>query len=201
MHQELHCVAFLDELEKVNKKLNLVSYKTREELEIKHLQDSLSLLEVFDLEAGQRVLDIGAGGGFPGVALAIMAPEAEFTLMDSTDKKMKAVEKILKKVGIPNVTTVTGRFETLAYDPAYRESFGMVVARGVAPLPTLLEYAAGFVCVNGLFVAYKSSSYEEELDASQHALNILGMELDGAIDYELHNEMGSRTLLVFLKTK
>ena len=110
MHQELHCVAFLDELEKVNKKLNLVSYKTREELEIKHLQDSLSLLEVFDLEAGQRVLDIGAGGGFPGVALAIMAPEAEFTLMDSTDKKMKAVEKILKKVGIPNVTTVTGRF-------------------------------------------------------------------------------------------
>ena len=100
MHQELQLIAFLDELEKINKKLNLISYKTRDELEIKHLQDSLSLLEAFDLEAGQRLLDIGAGGGFPGVPLAIMAPDAEFVLMDSTDKKMKAVEKIAKKVGI-----------------------------------------------------------------------------------------------------
>src|SRR3989338_7655108 len=114
---------------------------------------------------------------------------------------MKAVEKILEKVGIHNVTTVTGRFETLAHDNAYREAFGMVVARAVAPLPTLLEYAAGFVCVNGLFVAYKSLGYEKELEASQHALDVLGMELDGAIDYELHDEMGSRTLLVFRKTK
>jgi len=201
MHQELQLIAFLDELEKINKKLNLISYKTRDELEIKHLQDSLSLLEAFDLEAGQRLLDIGAGGGFPGVPLAIMAPDAEFVLMDSTDKKMKAVEKIAKKVGIHNVIPVTGRFETLAHEDAYREAFGMVVARAVAPLPTLLEFAAGFVCVHGLFVAYKSAGYEEELKESISAQKELGLEFEGPIDYELHDDMGSRALLIFRKTK
>lgn len=201
MHQELQCIAFLDALEKVNKRLNLVSYKTRKELDIKHLQDSLALLEVFDLEADQRILDLGAGGGFPGIPLAIMAPEAEVVLMDATAKKMKACAMLAEKVGVHNVTAVTGRFETLAHDDAYREAFGMVVARAVAPLPTLLEYAAGFVCVHGVFVAYKSADYAEELEASAQALTTLGLELDGAIDYELHDNMGSRALLVFRKIK
>lgn len=205
MQQELQIMAFLDELEKVNKKLNLISYKTREELQIKHLQDSLALLEIFDLEEGQRILDIGAGGGFPGVPLAIFSPGAEFVLMDSTDKKMKAVAKIIKKVGIDNVSTMSGRCEELGHDDKIRESFGMVVARAMAPLPTLLEYAAPFVCVNGIFVAYKSRDYKEELDESANAQSVLGLVFTGAIDYELSEEdgtlVGERSLLIFTKKK
>lgn len=198
-------MAFLDELEKVNKKLNLISYKTREELQIKHLQDSLALLEIFDLEDGQRILDIGAGGGFPGVPLAIFSPEAEVVLMDSTDKKMKAVAKIIKKAGIENVSTVSGRCEELGHDDKTRESFGMVVARAVAPLPTLLEYASPFVCVNGIFVAYKSRDYQEELAESANAQKVLELTFTGAIDYELSEEdgtlVGERSLLIFTKGK
>jgi 16S rRNA (guanine527-N7)-methyltransferase len=201
MEQELQLIAFLDAFEKKNKKLNLVSYKTREELEIKHLQDSLSLLEIFDLEDGQRVLDIGAGGGFPGLPLAIMAPEAELVLMDSTEKKMKAVANMASDLGVKNLETVTGRFEELGHDDKYREAYGMVVARAVAPLPTLLEFAASFVCVHGFFVAYKSADYHEELKDSINAQKELGLEFEGPIDYELHDDMGKRCLLIFRKTE
>ncbi|KKR25723.1 MAG: 16S rRNA methyltransferase, partial [Candidatus Peregrinibacteria bacterium GW2011_GWE2_39_6] len=156
MHKELKLFAFLTAIEKWNQKLNLVSYKDLNELTIKHLQDSLSLLEIFHLEEGQRILDLGSGGGFPGIPLAIMSPEAEFILLDSIGKKMTALKKISQELDLKNVTTLVGRAETLGHDPEYRESFGLVVARAVAPLPILLEYAAPFVCINGLFVAYKS---------------------------------------------
>lgn len=201
MRQAAQLFQFLDELERWNKRLNLISYRNREELEVKHVQDSLSLLEIFELEKGQRVLDLGTGGGFPGVPLAILSPETEFVLMDSVGKKMAAVQAMVEAVGLKNIQTVAGRFEELAHAAEYREAFGMVVARAVAPLPTLLEYAAGFVCVHGVFVAYKSAQYQEELKASMAAQRLLHLEFEGPIDYELAGGMGSRSLLVFRKTK
>lgn len=201
MHKELQLVVFLDQLEQWNQKLNLISYKDRHELMVKHVQDSLALLEVFELEKGQRVLDLGAGGGFPGLPLAIMAPETEFVLLDSIAKKMKAVQAMADEIGLHNVKTLVGRAEELAHDEHYRESFGLVVSRAVAPLATLLEYAAGFVCVHGVFVAYKSANYEAELEAAEKAMKTLGFSFEGPIEYELAEEMGSRTLLIFSKSK
>lgn len=201
MQQAAQLFQFLDELERWNKRLNLISYRDRDELDVKHVQDSLALLEVFELEKGQRVLDLGAGGGFPGIPLAILSPETEFVLMDSVGKKMAAVQAMVEAVGLKNIQTVAGRFEELAHADEYREAFGMVVARAVAPLPSLLEYAAGFVCVHGVFVAYKSAQYAEELNGSLKAQNCLGLTFEGAIDYELAGGAGSRSLLVFRKTK
>ncbi len=201
MQQEFQLVAFMDAIEKWNKKLNLISFKSRKELDMKHVRDSLALLSVFDLEAGQRVLDLGAGGGFPGVPLAIMAPETEFLLVDSTTKKMMAVQEIANELGLENVKTVADRIETLAHDDLYREAFGLVVARALAPLPTLLEYAAGFVCVHGMFVAYKSADYESELKKSKNAIKKLGFEFMGPVDYALDDDMGSRSLLIFQKNE
>jgi 16S rRNA (guanine527-N7)-methyltransferase len=201
MQQQLQLLAFLEAFEKKNKELNLVSYQSRHELETKHLGDSLALLKIFDLGDGQRVLDLGAGGGFPGIPLAIMSPDAELVLMDSTGKKMQAVEDLAKEIGLSNLSTLTGRFEDLGHDLKYRETFGLVTARAVASLPTLLEYAAPFVCVHGLFVAYKSADYQEEFAASLNAQKVLGLEFEGPIDYELSDDMGSRSLLVFRKTE
>jgi len=100
MQQEFQLVALMDAIEKWNEKLNLVSFKNRKELDIKHVRDSLALLNVFELVKGQRVLDLGAGGGFPGLPLAIMAPETEFVLVDSTTKKMLAVQEIANELGV-----------------------------------------------------------------------------------------------------
>ena len=200
MQQEFQLVAFIEAVKKWNKKLNLVSFKTHKELDIKHVRDSLALLSVFELGGEQRVLDLGAGGGFPGVPLAIMAPETEFVLVDST-KKMMAVQEIANELGLENVKTVAERIETLAHDERYREAFGLVVARALAPLPTLLEYAAGFVCINGMFVAYKSADYEKELATAENAIEKLGFEFMGPVDYSLEEDMGARSLLIFQKTK
>lgn len=192
---------FLDLLEAQNKTLNLISYKTREELEVKHWDDSLALLEVLELEPGQRVMDLGTGGGFPGIPLALQCPGAEFVLVDSVGKKVKAVQTMVKDLKLRNVTALNARFEELGRDPEYRECFGLVTARAVAALPTLLEYAAPFVCVHGMFVAYKSRDYLEELEASKKAQSVLGLEFDGAVDYELDGGMGSRSLLIFRKMR
>lgn len=201
MNDPLQFLSYLDAFEAQNKKVNLVSCTTRDELITKHVQDSLALLEVFELEKGQRVLDLGSGGGFPALPLALMSPQAEVVCVDSVGKKMKAVEAVAKAAGLTNVRTVTGRFEALGHDSAYREAFGLVVARAVAALPTLLEYAAPFVCVHGLFIAYKSRDYLEELEASKKAQSVLGLEFEGAIDYELDEGMGSRSLVIFRKTR
>jgi 16S rRNA (guanine527-N7)-methyltransferase len=199
MQQEFQLIGLMDAVEKWNGKLNLISFKSRKELDIKHVRDSLSLLNVFELEGGQRVLDLGAGGGFPGLPLAIMAPETEFVLVDSTTKKMLAVQEIANELGLENVSTVAERAETLAHDDRYREAYGLVVARALAPLPTLLEYAAGFVCVNGMFVAYKSADYEVELEESETAMEKLGFEFMGPVEYALDEDMGARSLLIFQK--
>ncbi len=201
MQKEFQLLQFLDLFEEWNQKLNLTSTKDRHELEVKHVQDSLALLEIFELEEGQRVLDLGSGGGFPGIPLAIMAPETEFVLVDSTEKKMRAVQAIANELGLSNVQTVVGRAEELAHQPLYRERFGLVVSRAVAALPTLLEFAAGFVCVHGVFVAYKSGDYEAELEQSAHAIKTLGFSFEGPIEYELSDGMGSRSFLIFSKTK
>lgn len=201
MQRELQLIAFMTAFERWNTKINLASIKNTVELSIKHVQDSLSLLELFDFEAGQRVLDLGTGGGFPGLPLAIMLPEVEFVLMDATAKKMHAVAAIADEIGLKNVHTVIGRAETLAHDEAYREAFGMVVSRAVAPLPILLEYAVGFLCVHGLFVAYKSTHYHKEFDEAAAALNILNLSFEGPMNYVLPHGLGSRSLLVFRKEK
>ncbi len=192
---------FLDLLEAQNKTLNLISYKTREELEVKHWDDSLALLEILELEPGQKVMDLGTGGGFPGIPLALECPGAEFFLVDSVGKKVKAVQEMAKAMKLDNVTILNTRFEELGRDLKYRECFGLVTARAVAALPTLLEYAAPFVCVHGMFVAYKSRDYLEELEASKKAQSALGLEFDGAVDYELAGGMGSRSLLIFRKMR
>ena len=201
MQQEFQLVALMDAIEKCNEKLNLVSFKNRKELDIKHVRDSLALLNVFELVKGQRVLDLGAGGGFPGLPLAIMAPETEFVLVDSTTKKMLAVQEIANELGLENVKTVAERIETLAHDDRYREAYGLVVARALAPLPTLLEYAAGFVCLHGMFVAYKSADFEAELEDAGNAMEKLGFEFMGPVDYALDEDMGAHSLLIFEKTE
>lgn len=201
MHKEIQIIAFLKIFQEWNQKMNLVGDKNPKEMMVKHVQDSLALLEFFEIESGQRVLDIGSGGGFPGIPLAIICPKAQFVLVDSVGKKMNAVKEIAKEIGLKNIQTVVERAEVLGHDSEYRERFGLVVARAVAPLQTLLEYAAPFLCIHGIFVAYKSAEYKKELAEAKNAIQQLGLQFEGDLHYELPEEMGSRTLLVFRKEK
>jgi len=157
-----------------NEKINTTAIRDREEFITKNVIDSLSLCNTTYLNDAKNIIDIGTGGGLPGIPLAIQFPEKHFTLVDSVAKKLKVVDDICEKLGITNVTTVHGRFEDLAQNPAYREQFDAAVSRAVANMSTLSEYCLPFVMIGGIFVAYKTETAADEIKAASNALKILG---------------------------
>lgn len=166
--------AFMDALLETNKHINLTRIVDEEEFVQKHLIDSL----IAELPKGTKtVADIGTGGGFPGVPLAILYDDMAFTLIDSTAKKLNAVKAITDKLGLTNITYLPGRAEEIAQDPAYREGFDVVVSRAVADYPVLCELCLPFVKVGGSFYAWKGERVEEEISRSEKALDTLGGEL------------------------
>jgi 16S rRNA (guanine527-N7)-methyltransferase len=128
-----------------NKKINLVSRKSEENLWKGHISLSLSMLFAVEFLPGKRILDLGTGGGFPGIPLAIMLPECSFILLDSTQKKIMAVESMIESLPLPNAQTVWGRAEEINRTPGYQTSFDAVVARSVSNLSNLLDWGIPFL--------------------------------------------------------
>ncbi|WP_294285118.1 16S rRNA (guanine(527)-N(7))-methyltransferase RsmG [uncultured Chryseobacterium sp.] len=120
-----------------NEKINVISRKDMESLYEKHILHSLGIAKVMAFAPGTKVLDIGTGGGFPGIPLAILFPEAEFTLIDSIGKKITVVNAVAEGVGLKNVTAIHGRAEKL------KEKFHFVVSRAVTQMPEFLRWLKG----------------------------------------------------------
>lgn len=182
-----------------NKKLNLLSSGDIKKLQSKHFADSKAVLKVWKAEAGNFVLDIGTGGGLPGLVLADLKPKMKFKLVDATKKKINAVRDMIKKMKMKNCEAAVGRCEILGQDKKYREKFNIVCARALAPLPALLELAAGFVAEGGYFYAWKGQNYKAELKAAKNALKELNFKLTDQYEYEV-TDSGPRIILEFKKT-
>ncbi|MFN4363650.1 16S rRNA (guanine(527)-N(7))-methyltransferase RsmG [uncultured Chryseobacterium sp.] len=120
-----------------NEKINVISRKDMESLYEKHILHSLGVAKVMEFAPGTRVLDIGTGGGFPGIPLAILFPETEFTLIDSIGKKITVVKAVAEGVGLQNVNAIHGRAEKL------KEKFHFVVSRAVTQMPEFLKWLKG----------------------------------------------------------
>ena len=120
-----------------NEKINVISRKDMDGLYEKHILHSLGIAKVMPFADGTKVLDIGTGGGFPGIPLAILFPEVSFTLIDSIGKKIKVVEAVSEGLGLKNVTAVHGRAEKL------KEKFHFVVSRAVTQMPEFLRWLKG----------------------------------------------------------
>ncbi len=187
-------------LEQTSQQLNLFSAGDRLKIGDKHLPDSVAVLDFWTPKEGSQVMDIGTGGGLPGLALAVSCPKTFFTLVDAREKKVRAVADMADALGLPNVQALVGRFEELARDKAYREQFDNVTARAVASLPLLLEYAAGFIKVGGSLYAWKGPDYETELKAAKIAQAELGLVYKESFAYELPGAE-ARVILRFEKMK
>ncbi len=120
-----------------NEKINVISRKDMDSLYEKHILHSLGIAKVLSFEPGTKILDIGTGGGFPGIPLAILFPQAHFTLIDSIGKKITVVKEVSSGIGLKNVTAIHGRAEDL------QEKFHFVVSRAVTQMPVFLRWLRG----------------------------------------------------------
>jgi 16S rRNA (guanine527-N7)-methyltransferase len=171
----------LDELERWNKKVNLTAIRSRADMIAAHIEDSLSARPLLH---GERVLDVGTGGGFPGLPLAIAEPDRKFDLIDGNNKKIMFVQHIARLLGLDNVTAVKARSED--YDPGYR--FDTVIARAVATVPKLLGLAGHHVGEDGVFVALKGQYPQEELETvpEEWAVEVTELKVAGLEDGSRH---------------
>lgn len=184
-----------------NSKLNLSAIRDRDGVLLKHIVDSLLILPFNLIHPGQKVLDLGTGGGFPGLALAIAYPESNFTLVDATEKKIRAVAAMANDVNLKNVRCLAGRAEELGHDRNFREHFEVVVARALAGFPTLLEYCLPFVKVGGRFIAYQGPEMAEQWQGFQPVANLLNSRIMGCETSELPVENAKRCFIVVEKQK
>lgn len=160
---------------------NLVSRAERPRVATVHVPEAVALVPHLEARSGSRWLDLGTGGGLPGLVLAICLPEVSWVLLDSVAKKVAAVESFAAELALENVTAVAGRAEDLAHLPGWRGAFDGVVARAVAPLPVLLELSRGFLPDGGRLAAVKGPTWEDELGASEEAMRVLGWHHSGTL--------------------
>ncbi len=162
----------------LNESINLTAITGRDEFVEKHYLDSLLCAGSPEFKAAEKVIDIGTGGGFPGIPLAVAFPEKNFVLVDSLNKRIQIIRNLCCELDIGNVTAVHERAENLAKKKDMRESFDICVSRAVANMSTLAEYCLPFVRKGGCFIAYKGPGYGEELAAAGEAIKVLGGEIN-----------------------
>ncbi|MBU0578068.1 16S rRNA (guanine(527)-N(7))-methyltransferase RsmG [Patescibacteria group bacterium] len=190
---------YVDLLKKKNEELNLTSITDPKEVWIKHILDSLITVPFFKIKPGMKVMDVGTGGGLPGIPLAIMFPSVQFVLIDSTQKKITAVEEFVKELGLKNVACIATRAETIAHHPSHRDQYDLVLTRAVAPLRVLIELTVPLIHLYGNAIAYKGPEYISELSQSQNAIIKLKSEPPRVYQYSLPEGMGNRTIIQITK--
>lgn len=172
--KENKLTGYMENILELNEHINLTAITDRTEFIRKHYIDSLLCAGLDEFKNAGSVIDVGTGGGFPGVPLAIAFPDKKFTLIDSLNKRIKIINELCEKLGIYNVTAVHGRAEELARRKDMRESFDLCVSRAVANMSTLSEYCIPFVKKGGAFIAYKGPDCGEELEEASKAIKLLG---------------------------
>ena len=169
---------FRDLLLAANATLNLTAVRDAEVIERRHIAESLALLQALEeagrLPPGARLIDVGSGGGLPGIPLAIARPDLSVTLLEATGKKAAFLEQAARTLALTNVRVIAARAEEAAHDPAEREAYDLATARAVAPLAALLELTLPFVRVGGALAAVKGSRAEEEIAGAAGALRRCG---------------------------
>ena len=184
-----------------NSFMNLTAITDYDEVIKKHFVDSLSLIKAIDLSKEISVIDIGTGAGFPGIPLKIAFPNLKITLLDSLNKRIKFLNEVIDKLELKDINTIHGRAEDFAKDKNYRQSYDLCVSRAVANLSTHSEYCLPYVKTGGKFISYKSEKITDEMNAAKNAINILGGNISGQVDFVLPNSDIYRNLFIIDKIK
>jgi len=181
---------------------NLTAVRDPVAIERRHLIESLALARVLAdrglLPEGARVLDIGSGAGLPGLPLKIVGPDLAVDLLEAHGKRCRFLESVIATLGLEETVVLEGRAEAIGRDPARRETYDLALARAVAPLPVLIEYALPFLRVGGALATTKGSAAKSELARSGAALTALGGEIGAVLPFQAP-EGPAQTLIIVRK--
>ena len=169
-NQKNQLVSYMELTLKANESFNLTANDTKESFMIKNIIDSLLIVKNLDLD-GKNILDLGSGAGLPGIPLAIYYKNTNFTLLEPLTKRANFLKGIAQKLGLKNVKVVNDRAEIFIKNA--RESYDFVTSRAVSRLNILLELSIPFLKVGGKLIAYKGINYQEEINESKNALDLL----------------------------
>ena len=189
---------YMEQVLEVNKTLNLTRIEDSKHARLLHIEDSLAGLDELNQAPEGRYVDLGSGGGFPGVPLGVVS-ERQTLLVDSVKKKMAAVQSILDSLGISSISTYDGRIEELALQQA--ERFSVATARALAKLSVLMELSSPLLKKGGMLICYKAQLSDEELDNALRLQSYLGMKLKSDRDFLLSDNETHRRIIVFEKVK
>jgi len=192
---------YYQELIDWNHRINLTAIIDYHDVQVKHFLDSLTVFFGLPepLPKDFKLIDVGSGGGFPGLPLKIIFPQIEMVLLESTNKKADFLKHIVQTLGLDDVDVVAGRAEEMAHLPDYREQFDTVVARGLAEMDVLAELTLPFCRVGGYLIAQKKGEIETELAASLNAITAMGGRLSGVKNIALSEFTDRRCLLIIEK--
>lgn len=171
-------IVLLEELYKDwNQKINVVSRKDIDELYLRHVLHSMGIAMIQQFKAGSKVMDVGTGGGFPGVPLAILFPDVQFTLVDSIGKKIKVVDEVVEGLGLKNVKTINARVEEVP------GQFDFIVSRAVAVMPTFVHWVKGKIKKESAHQRRNGILYLKGGDLEEELKDYKTVEVYDLIDY------------------
>lgn len=192
LEQETNLEKYYNLLVETNKTTNLTRITNKEEVYLKHFYDSLTITKVITL-TNQKIIDIGSGAGFPGLVLKIIYKDLDITLLDSSQKRIDFLNKVIKELNLKKIKTVHQRIEDYK-----EERFDIVTSRAVAKTNTLLELSCNLAKINGYYIFLKGN-IEEELKDSKNAIKELNLKLIQTEKFNLPIENSNRTIIKIKK--
>ena len=194
-NQKNQLVSYMELTLKANESFNLTANDTKESFMIKNIIDSLLIVKNLNLDE-KNILDLGSGAGLPGIPLAIYYKNTNFTLLEPLTKRANFLKEIAQKLGLKNVKVVNERAEIFIKNA--RESFDFVTSRAVSRLNILLELSIPFLKVGGKLIAYKGINYQEEINESKNALDLLSSKII-AIEEENLVQINEKRYNIFIQ--
>lgn len=184
--------SYAEELCKWNRKINLTSIILPEEIAVKHFLDSLTPSTYMNLSG--RLLDVGSGGGFPGIPLKILSPETSVVSVDAVEKKVNFQRHVARTLGLTGFTAIHSRVENLL--PEFKETFDYIISRAFADIPEFVQGTLPLLSKNGVIIAMKGRGGKTEANVATAELEKMGVMIAAVHEFDLPILKDQRTLVM-----
>jgi 16S rRNA (guanine527-N7)-methyltransferase len=194
-------IKYKEMIKEWNEKINLTAITEDNDIIQKHFIDCIEAFKFQYLKEAKNLIDVGTGGGFPGIPIKILNDNINVVLLDSLNKRINFLNEVISALELKDIKTIHGRAEDFAKDKDYRESFDIATSRAVANMTVLSEFCIPYVKVGGYFLALKGPAIEDELKEAKNAIGTLGGKIQEIIEVEIENSDIKHNLVIIKKIK